>query len=74
MASTDVLVPLRTSTTARSGHVLPACFSSITPIDNPLDRSNVVIVERKSGSLVVITAESCAMGYRADVGWPSVSF
>ena len=67
-------VPLRMSTTARSGHVLPACFSSISPIDRPLERSSVVIVERNSESLVVMTAESCAMGHRADVGCPSVSF
>ena len=54
-------VPLRMSTTARSGQVPPACFSSTRPIDSPLDRRSLVTLERKSASLVVITAESCAM-------------
>jgi hypothetical protein len=66
IASIDELVPLRMSTTARSGHVLPACFSSMRLIESPLERRSVVIVERKSKSLVVMTAESCAMAHRAD--------
>ncbi len=42
-------VPLRISTTARSGHVPPACFSSMIPIERPLERSSVVIVDAEVG-------------------------